>query len=66
MYISSGDPVNQEIRKNTKEIRNVVDLFILSVKPRLQVVDIDFASRISAKSRKAYHTINYQATALYV
>ena len=59
MFISSGDPVNQEIRKNTKEIRNVVDLFILSVKPRLQVVDIDFASRISTKSRKAYHTINY-------
>ena len=50
MFISSGDPVNQEIRKNTKEIRNVVDLVILSVKPRLQVVDIDFASRISTKS----------------
>ena len=59
MFIASSDPVNQEIRKNTKEIRNVVDLFILSVKPRLQVVDIDFASQISSKSRKAYHTINY-------
>ena len=43
MFISSSDPVNQEICKNTKEIRNVVDLFILSVKPRLQAVDIDLA-----------------------
>ena len=57
MYISSSDLVNQEIRTNdkAKEIRSMVDLFSLSVKPIPPVVDC--ASRYSSKAPEAYHTI---------